>query len=64
MHWFSCKDLDALGEPLEGERYIRRFKIGWVFFDESGAHAYGPYQSKRAAQRGLDDYCDSLNNHN
>jgi hypothetical protein len=33
---------------------------GWYFWDEAGAYAYGPYQSKEEAKKNLDIYAKDL----
>ncbi len=46
---------------LARQARVYKSKSGdWFFYDESGAHKYGPYISEAEALRKLKEYCEHL----
>lgn len=59
--WLSDKELSDLGEIEEVIGCLVKFECGWVFFDETWANAFGPFQNQEEASIHLDMYLTRMN---
>ena len=41
--------------------YDEKKSAGWYFWDETGADCVGPYESRKDAEKALQDYAEYLN---
>jgi hypothetical protein len=49
-------------DPTKGPDpvYLDEQNGGWFFYDETGAHSYGPYQSEAEARQACKEYAATL----
>ena len=52
--------IEYLATEWPGAKLLGWSRPGWYFWDESGDHCDGPYDSHRAAARAMRCYADSL----